>query len=313
MFRKLINEKARKTNKSNDAQNIKIKGEDIGIPINLPVAIIGDKGSGKSTLLKTLMDLTNESVFNHIYFIYSNLSFDDTEESSIVKVNVDESEEFLEEYFKCKSLFISYSNFIERIRKIIDDPKRKTNKQGIIDDFLKCIDRTITNENENEINKLQYIMKYPKTDSGDEYDRLIDGIINKAIRTVKTLTKPFQILNIKINGFKKDERDAIIIDDIAIASKVLFKNMRDSVIYKYLTLTRHMRLFILFSGQQVDQIPKYIRREIMCWLFSKNTNLELLKGILPNEKIREIENKQMRLNRFQFVIYNYIEGKVLEI
>lgn len=313
MFRKLINEKAKRGYKGNDAENIKIRNQDIGIPVNLPTAIIGDKGCGKTTLVKTLMEETQGKVFNHIYFIFSNLSFDDSEDSFVTKIPVDNSEEFLEEYFRVKSVFFSYTNFIEKIKKTIENKNRKTDKIGLIDDFLKCCDTTIINENSTEINKLQYYMKNPKFDAFEESSKIIDDLIHKAIKTVKSLSDPFQILNVKINGIHKDERDAIIIDDIAIASKVLFKNMKDSTIYKYLTLTRHMRLFILFAGQQIDQIPKYIRREIMCWLFSKNTNLELLKGVVPNEKIKQITQKQVGLDRFGFVVYNFIDGKITEI
>lgn len=310
MFRKLINERAKRGNKTNDVQNILIGKEDTGIPVNLPCAIIGDKGSGKTTLVKTLMDQTQRKIFQHIYFIYSNLSFDDSEDSFVTKVNVDQSEDFLTELFRIKSIFFSYSNLIMKLKKITEDENRKTDKASLIDDFLKCCDTTVVKENSTDINKLQYYMKFPTRDFADESNNIIDGIISKATKTVSELRKPFQILNVKINGISLDERDAIIIDDIAIAAKILFKQMKESSIYKYLTLTRHMRLFILFSGQQIDQIPKFIRREIMCWLFSKNTSLELLKGIIPIEKIKEIERNQAKLDRYEFVCYSFIDGRI---
>lgn len=313
MFRKLINEKARKGYKGNDAQNIKIRGQDIGIPVNLPTAIIGDKGSGKTTLVKTLMEETQGTIFNHIYFIYSNLSFDDDEDTFVTKIPVDNSEEFLQTYFKKKSIFYSFTNFIEKIEKVIDSKSRKIDKIGMIDDFLKCCDTSIFEEFGTEILKLQSLMRNPDSDPFLNPVDLIDGIILRVRKEIKTLMKPFQIMNVKINGIKKDERDAVIIDDIAIASKVLFKSMSESVIYKYLTLTRHMRLFILFAGQQVDQIPKYIRREIMCWLFSKNTSIELLKGIFPPEKMKQIIQKQSSIGRFEFVLFNTNDGKISEI
>ena len=51
----------------------------------------------------------------------------------------------------------------------------------------------------------------------------------------------------------------------------------------------------------------------MCWIISKNSNLELLKGILSKETLRELQDKQRELKKFEFVVYNMIEGTIDKI
>jgi ABC-type multidrug transport system fused ATPase/permease subunit len=54
-------------NTNNNAYNIIIDGRDTHIPINLPVAVIGEKGSGKTTLINILMKLYKTD--NNMIFI----------------------------------------------------------------------------------------------------------------------------------------------------------------------------------------------------------------------------------------------------
>ena len=71
-----IRETANKLGKAkqiNNAYNIVINGIDTHIPINLPIAIIGEKGSGKTTLIRSIIETTNKKIYNNIYFIYSSL------------------------------------------------------------------------------------------------------------------------------------------------------------------------------------------------------------------------------------------------
>lgn len=315
MLRKIINETAQKNkNITSKAQikNIYIKNEDTHIPLNLPTAIIAEKGSGKSTLLKALMNATYKNTFNHIYFIFSSLSWDEELPSYITKINIDESEKFLSNYFAIKSLYISYTNFILKLNQINNE--KITNKE-LLKQIIEAADNNIIKDNQTEFSFLTYFLKnYEKTHNAliresdeNKVNRYIEQLINKSTKFVKNYSKDFYIDNIKLDGIRKEDRDAIIIDDIAIASKVLFKQLKDSSIYKYLTLTRHMNLCIIFAGQQIEQIPKYIRREIMCWIFSKNTTLDLLDGVLSNQVMQRISMKQTKLSRYEFALYNSVE------
>lgn len=292
-LRRIANEVADKKHKNN-INNIVINKEDTNIPNNLPVAIIGDKGSGKSTLIKAIMKSTHENnTFDHIYFIYSSLSWDEELEPYITKIDVNNCDEFLANLFEIKTIFNSYVKFFERMNK---KKYNDNNNKKLLETFLSECDNNIIKYNQQIINK------------GLEAHVVIDKIIDIGDKIISKFSKDFYIGNIKINGLRKDERDAIIIDDIAIAAKILFRQIKDNPLYEYLTLTRHMRLFILFSGQQVEQIPKALRREVMCWLISKNTNLEMLNGVLQKQTLQNIYQKQLQLQKYEFVIYNCADG-----
>lgn len=292
-LRRVANEVADRKHKNN-INNIMIDKEDTNIPNNLPVAIIGDKGSGKSTMIKAIMKSTHDNnTFDHIYFIYSSLSWDEELEPYITKIDVNNCDEFLANLFEIKTIFNSYVKFFEKMNK---KKYNDNNNKKLLDTFLSECDNNIIKYNQNIINK------------GLEAHVVIDKIIDIGDKIITKFSKDFYIGNVKINGLRKDERDAIIIDDIAIAAKILFRQIKDNPLYEYLTLTRHMRLFILFSGQQVEQIPKALRREIMCWLISKNTNLEMLNGVLQKQTLANIYNKQLQLQKYEFVLYNCADG-----
>lgn len=291
-----IADKLSKDNQTNNAYNIVINGVDTHIPINLPIAIIGEKGSGKTTLIRSIIDATNKRIYNNIYFIYSSLTSDLVLPTNITKIDVNDCETFLSVLFEAKSIFNSYCKFF----KSLDFKKLQAlydNGRLTEEDILKHIDNNIIKYNKTALNKIT-----------DPHIK-IDKIIETGEKILKKFGNKFYIDNYEINGFKYNARDAVIIDDIAIASKVLFQEIRDNSIYEYLTLTRHMRLMVCFAGQQVEQIPKSIRREIMCWIVSKNTNLELLKGVLSKEVLKDIERKQTELDKYEFVIFNMIDGE----
>lgn len=319
MLRKAINKQIQKQEKNKYANinNIKINNEDTHIPINLPTAIIADKGSGKTTLLKTIMDESfKNKQFDHIYFIFSSLTWDEELPSYIIKINVDISESFLSKYFFIKSLFISYSNFIEKLNNLDNS---KLNFIQSLNKFLESCDNNISKEFNSEISFLtDYTTHFKKEDLKkvekiNKIEQIINLIIDSANKFINMYSKDFYINNIKVDKINKNDRDLIVIDDITIASKILFKQMKDSTLYQYLTLTRHMRLCIIFSGQQIDQIPKFIRREIMCWIFNKNTQIDLLEGVLNKNVINKINENKNKLLRFEFLLYNCVEDYYYKI
>jgi hypothetical protein len=197
--------------------------------------------------------------------------------------------------FETKSIFNSYISFFRSLdfNKLQQLYERHELQEA---DIMKYVDNNVIKYNKQVVNSVQ-----------SPYEK-IDAVINTGTKIIKHFSNPFNIGNVRIEGLRYDERDAVIIDDIAIASKMLFKQIKDNPLYEYLTLTRHMRIFVLFAGQQVEQIPKSLRREIMCWLFAKNTNLELLNGVIQKTTIQKVEQKQEQIGRYEFVIYNAVDG-----
>lgn len=290
-FRAYANKIADTKNK-NKTQTIVIDGVDTHIPNNVPIAIIGDKGSGKTTLLNSIMELTHKNkVYNHIYFIYTTLSLDQELPNYVTAVNVNEAEEFIANLFEIKSIFNSYYKLFNSM----------TEKQLETLD-LQHIDNNIIKYNSGTIN------------SNMDDKTKVEKIISTGEKILKTFTNSFKLGNVTVNGLHYNDMDLLVIDDMAIAAKIIFKRITDNPLYEYFTLTRHMRMSIIMCGQQIEQLPKMLRRETQCWVVSKNTNLELLKGVLQQQTLKNIYQKQQQIsNQYEFVLYNAIDGTLTTI
>lgn len=293
-FRKRANTIATKTHAT--TENIIIDGVNTHIPNNLPVAIFGDKGSGKSTLLKSIIDLTSEKVYKHIFFVYSTLSIDEDFPTKVIRIEVTKSEGFLAQFFEIKAIFASYVKFF----KFVNNMHNKLESDESFCRFvLGHIDNNISQYCDDVIN-------------GDFVDEVkVDKIISIGTEIIDNYSKTFNINGIVIeDGLNMNDLDALFIDDIAIASKILFRQIKDNPVYQYFTLTRHMNLAIFMSGQQVEQLPKSLRRETQCFIVSKNTQLELLQGVISKRNIFNIIRKQKELKPFTFVLYNVVEDYI---
>ena len=142
----------------------------------------------------------------------------------------------------------------------------------------------------------------------------VEKIISTGEKILKTFTNSFKLGNVTVNGLHYNDMDLLVIDDMAIAAKIIFKRITDNPLYEYFTLTRHMRMSIIMCGQQIEQLPKMLRRETQCWIVSKNTNLELLKGVLQQQTLKNIYQKQQQIsNQYEFVLYNAIDGTLTTI
>ena len=288
------NKIAKKT--SATTENIEIDNVDTHIPNNLPCAIFGDKGSGKSTLLRSIIDLTNKTIFKHIFFVYSTLSIDEEFPDGVIRIEVSRSELFLYNLFEIKAIYSSFMKFFIAINK-------ESHKLSSDEEFSEFILSNL----DNNINT--YCSDILNSDFNKQVK--VDRIIQVGETIISRYSKSFDIDGILIpNGFGYHDLDALFIDDIAIASKILFKRITDNPLYQYFTLTRHMGLAIFMSGQQVEQLPKSLRRETQCYLFSKNTQLELLNGVISKRIMNEIVIKQSELEPYHFVVYNVVEGFV---
>lgn len=282
----------------NKSANIIINGFDLNIPINLPSAIIGDKGSGKTTLLKSLINLSiKHKIFNKIFFIYSPRTWDEELPPTVIKIDINDALKFLSSYFEIKAIYNSYIKYFKNID--LNKIQNKENAGKLTEeDFLNLTDNNIIKYNQKALNTL----KTPQ--------EKFNAVIYTGEKIIKTFSKPFFIDYIKIDGLKADDRDLLIIDDIAIASKELFTTLKDNDLYEYFTLTRHMRICPILSGQQVDQIPRFLRREIQAWILSRSTNTELLKGIITQNTLKQINNEQAHLKQFEFIVFNQVNQNI---
>ena len=298
-LRDKVNELA-KGKHADDTENIVIDGADTHIPNNLPVAIIGEKGSGKTTLIKALIDKTQGKTFKHIIYIYSNGNMDEELPDTVIKVNVNKALAFLTMLFEAKALFVSYWKFFKM--KNWNELKRKEDDGSLTNqDLFKACDNVIYKYNEAIMNSpLPPIDKFSK-------------ICDFGVGTIKRFSQPFYIDNILMAPLSANDLDALFIDDIAIASEILFTNIKNNKLYEYFTISRHLHMFICLAGQQIDQIPKFMRKEIMTWIVSKNTQLERLDGVIQKSSIRRIMSEQSKLQLHEFVLYNLQSGEIATI
>lgn len=289
-FREYANATADTTNK-NKTSEIIINGVNTNMPNNVPVCVIGEKGSGKTTLLKSIIELTHKAnIYKHYFVIYSTVNLDEEMPDYAVMIPVDDAEQFIASLFEIKSIFNSYYRFFKSNSK----KNLKTIKTDELDNNIKRYNREIINSDMPE-------------------DVKIERIISTGDKIIRGFSQSFKLGDVVVKeGIHPEDLDMIIIDDLAIAAPIIFKDIKHSPLYEYFTLTRHMRLSIILAGQQIDQLPAALRREIQCWLFSKDTqSFHLLKNILSREVVKAIEAKQAQLEKkYEFVIYNRVNGVI---
>ena len=286
---------------TDDTENIIIDGIDTHIPNNLPVAIIGEKGSGKTTLIKALIEKTQNTTFKHIFYVYSNGNMNEELPPDTIKINVNNALPFLAMLFETKALFMSYYKFFKSIQWKELHNKEEKGEEITNADIFKACDNVIYKYNEATMNSnMQPI---------DKWERIVDV----GVKTLKTFSRPFFIDNISMTPLSPNDLDALFIDDIAIASQILFTTLKDNKLYEYFTISRHVHMFICLAGQQIDQIPKFMRKEIMAWMLSKNTQLERLDGVIPKSTIKRIMTEQTKLSPHEFLLYNIQSGETSTI
>lgn len=115
-----------------------------------------------------------------------------------------------------------------------------------------------------------------------------------------------------MNGLKFDQYDQLIIDDVGVAAPYLFPtSMNKSPLYKFLTISRHILLGTIIAGQDLQQLPKYARKEVNTFLFGVGLDITGIEYTnIPKNKQRDIMNVYPTVQQYNFLIYNGLNNAV---
>lgn len=310
-------------NPLNVAQNIIIDNEDINIPKNLPTFIVGSKNAGKSTLISTLIHAEHENnVYTRIFYIYTDhvdTTLAETCHDTLIRIPLNHSINFITEYFKIKSEYMSWIKFIEK-NELADYENTKTNKKleeltkiytdNIIDTYIR------NNININRPNSSKPVLNKSNAPEKQEITSPEAKIISYAISFIYKYSDPWEIIIddvvYHLEGLRYNQYDQLIIDDVGVANAYLFPTtINKSPLYKFLTISRHILLGTIIAGQDLLQIPKYARKEMNSFLFGKGINIEDVdKTNIPKNIQKDIIREYPTLKQYDFIIYNGVENSI---
>lgn len=323
-------------NQLNAAQNIIIDGEDTLIPLNLPTFVGSRKGGGKSTFIVTAICAEKKNnTYARIIYIYTDhvdSTLAETCHETLIRVPLNQAVEFIAEYFKIKSEYMSWIKFLNYNYKagLITETFRLTRDNIGVDDLLRVYtDNIIDAYVRNSLN----INKTKRGFSANIYDRTnvinpIDNVPNTptmnptarlldyATMFIAKYSKRFEIIiqdtTYYIDPLRYDQYDQLIIDDVGVSAPYLFPvSQAKSVLYRYLTISRHILLGTIIAGQDLMQIPKYVRKEINTFLFGVGLDIETITQThIPKNKQREIMLDYPAVKQYDFILYNGINGAV---
>lgn len=301
-------------NPLNVAQNIFIDDEDTNIPKNLPTFIVGSKNAGKSTLISTLIKAeVDNSVYSRIIYIYTDhvdTTLAETCHETLIRVPLNHSIQFIKEYFKIKSEYMSWIKFID---------KNKLNE----DSNVPPISQLTAVYTDNTID--EYIRRYLNVNiakgSMERNPNASKGppnvtIKNHAIEFVLKYSQPWEIqvegVIYHLEGLLYDQYDQLIIDDVGVAASYLFPNsVQRSPLYPFLTISRHILLGTIIAGQDLLQLPKYARKEINTYLFGIGIDIfDIEKTNVPANKQQEVLKEFDRIQQYDFVFFNGVNNQV---
>lgn len=335
-----------KGNVLNTAQNILIKNnvtggeEEILIPLNLPTFIVGSKNAGKSTVISALIAAEKlNDVYERIFYVYTDhvdSTLAETCHETLVRIPLDQSIAFISEYFKIKSEYMSWVKFLDHLyaAKLLNDELNLTDSNIRLDDMTTVYTDNIIDA---YIRINLNINKKSKT-SDPSTSSSLDAAIKKAGQGQKGERGPLQSPEAKIlshaqsfiskysesfevvvdgttyymNGLKFDQYDQLIIDDVGVAAPYLFPtSMNKSPLYKFLTISRHILLGTIIAGQDLQQLPKYARKEVNTFLFGVGLDITGIEYTnIPKNKQRDISNVYPTVQQYNFLIYNGLNNAV---
>lgn len=283
-------------NAINQKQNMIFDGVDSNIPINMPSFIVGSKNAGKSTFISGIIHAaTDNDLFTNIIYISPDnvdTTLSEVCHVPIIRVPNILAEQFLITYLRVKSNFLSWGKFLKY--------------------------------NKFEINSLSQMLKAYTDQNIDNYLRSLgtvsettpENMYNHAVAVINKYAVPFSITvdgtQFKFPGLTLWSRDLILMDDLA-NNKIFPNNKATCKLYGFITACRHYNLCFIFSGQDILQLPRYMRKEVDTWLFGNGVNIKDINSTncnIPQGKITEIIEKLDDLPKYWFVVYNGINNVV---
>lgn len=280
----------------NVKQNMVLDGVDSGLPINMPIFIVGSKNAGKSTLINTIITAASKAdIFNTIIYISPDnvdTTLAETCHVPIIRIPNNIAEAILTMYLKIKSTFISWCKFLLKnnfTRSSIPEMLKNYSDQNI-DAYIRSL--------------------------GSISDNVSESILMHACQVIKKFTQPFTItyedISYKFPKLSSTSRDMIVMDDLANNS--MFPTNKSSCkLYGYITACRHYNLLPIFSGQDILQLPRYMRKEIDTWIFGNGVNVKDINTHncnIPQNKINIIVDEISDLNKYEFIYYNGINNEI---
>lgn len=322
--------------KLNAAQNIIIDGEDTFIPLNLPTCLASSKGGGKSTAIVTLINAEKKNdVYARIIYIctdHVDSTLAETCHETLIRVPVAQAVDFIVQYFKIKAEYMSWIKFLNHNYSagLITETFKVTKDNIGINDLLRVytdnivdvyvrntlnINKTkkgLTANIYDQFNPIQRIDNSPESHIMNPTARLLDY----ATTFIDKYSKKFEIVvqdtTYHIDPLQYDQYDQLIIDDVGVAAPYLFPTTPGkSVLYRYLTISRHILLGTIIACQDIMQLPRYVRKEINTYLFGIGLDIETVTQTnIPKNKQREIINDYSSLKQYDFILYNGIDGNI---
>lgn len=293
----------------NIAQNIIINNENTHIPLNLPTFIVGSKNAGKSTLISTLINCcVSNGVYTRIIYIYSDhvdTTLAEQCDKALIRVPFMVSALFLQQYLNIKTEYMSWIKFVDKNNNqtgaTLND-MLKNYTDNIIDAYVR---KNININNDKQTPNNQNIISSPE-----------NQIIEHARNYILKYSQQFDI-NVNgviyhIEGLRYDQYDQLIIDDVGTVADTLFPTAaKSSPIYKYLTISRHILLGTIISGQDLMQLPRYARKEIAAYIIGVGIDInDTLKTNIPNRFCKHIINEYNEIKQYDFIGYSSIDNNI---
>lgn len=322
-------------NELNVGQNILIDDVDVGIPLNLPTFIVASKNGGKSTIISTLISAERKNdTYKRIIYIYTDhvdSTLAETCHETLIRVPLNQSIEFITEYFKIKSEFISWIKFLDhnfRAGNITNELMVSNDNVGIADllrvytdNIIDAYVRNTLNINKKKTNSSANIYdmvskRYGHANDEREHNPPTTELLMHACHFIEKYRKRFEIIvddtTYYIEGLEFNQYDQLIIDDVGVAAPYLFPSTQaKSPLYKFLTISRHILLGTIIAGQDILQLPKYARKEVNSYMLGVGLDISTIETTnIPKNRQREIMSDYPSVKQYDFLLYNGLNNSI---
>lgn len=298
----------------NRARNMTVDGDDVPIPLNLVTFIVGAKNAGKSTIISTLIAAEKANdIYRRIFYIYTDhvdSTLAETCHETLIRIPLEQSPAFITEYFKVKSEFMSWTKFLDHCYRdgLIDRSLRALNTD------VSTVDRMLKSYTDNIVDA--YIRNHLRTVTGKPSEGDADKLLAHACTFISKYAKEFDITvdttTYTIDGLRYDQYDQLIIDDVGVAAPYLFPtSMNKSPLYRFMTISRHILLGTIIAGQDIQQLPRYARKEVNTFMFGIGVDIDgIAYTNITKTKQRDIMKLYPSLQQYDFIVYNGLSNAV---